>query len=184
MPKFKTKRIDGKAAANWPAIQLAAAKHEQSIIEVRAYDPEKEISDAQMRYFHACIIKEYSAHTGNSAWESEQWLKREAGEQWFMQEIKPEEARRGTVMFECLNPYCRKLFVVPKRGTHGDLYCPNDSCRWGDVRLFFMLSKTELSTRDFNEYLQNCWDFMASINRPVQPPDKAWRINQLQESAK
>ncbi|MDO8302665.1 MAG: hypothetical protein Q7T18_05440 [Sedimentisphaerales bacterium] len=183
MSKFKTKRIDGVAAADWPAIHLAAAKHEQAIIEVRAYDPDKEISDQQMKYLHAVVIKEYSSFTGHSPWESEQFLKREAGEQWFMQEIRPEESRRGLVMFECLNPHCRKLFLVPRRGMSGVYHCPGDMCGTDNIRMFFMLSKTELSTKDFGEYLHNCWDFMASINRPVQPPDKAWRENQAVQPA-
>lgn len=183
MSKFRGKTMENKPLAAWPAIYKACAKHEQFIIDVRAYDPEKEISDQQMKYYHAVIIKEYSGHTGSSLWESEQFLKREAGEQWFMQEIRPEESRRGLVMFECLNPHCRKLFLVPRRGVGGVYHCPGDLCGSDNIRMFFMLSKTELSTKDFGEYLHNCWDFMASINRPVLPPDKNWRVNQLQESS-
>lgn len=175
MAIFKTKRIDGQAAADWKAIQLAAAKHEQALIEVRAYDPDNEISAQQMKYYHAVVIKEYSRFTGHSPWASDQFLKRRAGSEWFVSEIKFEEPRRGLLMFECLKIECQRLFLVPRRGDAGVYHCPN--CGSDDIKLFFMLSKTELSTRDFGEYLHNCWDFMESINRPVQPPDRNWRLH-------
>lgn len=174
--KFRGKTENNQPLADWKAIYADCRKHEQFIVEIRKYDPAKEISNQQIKYWHAVPIMEFANYTGYSAWKAEQWLKRECGEQYFMHELKEEENRRGIVMFECLNQHCRDLFVIPKRGEHGVLICPQ--CLLDNIRLFFMASKTELSTKDFNVVLENTYDFMASINRPIQAPDKNWRNNQ------
>lgn len=50
----------------------------------------------------------------------------------------------------------------------------------GDICI---ISKTNLSVKQTNKWLENCWDWMESIGCPVPPPDPNWRINRLQESA-
>jgi hypothetical protein len=176
MPSFKGRTIDGQPSAVWPKIYAACAKHDRFIVDIRKYDESAEISIQQMKYWHSTPVKLYAEHTGNSTWLSEQWLKRECGEQWFMQEVKEEESRRGRIMFECMNVHCRHLFTIPRRsGVTSEYVCP--LCERHTIRMFFMLSKTELKVNDFIQVLQNTWDFMESINCRCPPPDPNWRIN-------
>jgi len=176
--EFQGQGIDGKAAANWPAIQKACGKWDRFIVEVRRFDEQREISLKQMAYWHAVVVLEYSQKTGESLLRSEWILKRSAGRLWFMLEAEEEMAKRGQVMFECQSVACQNMFVLPRK-FRGKYVCPN--CRSTNIRLFFMLSKTELSVKVFNWFLENAWNFMESIGYPVPPPDPEWRINQKEQ---
>ncbi|MCK5127223.1 MAG: hypothetical protein KAR42_13295 [candidate division Zixibacteria bacterium] len=92
MPKFRGRTIDNQPAANWPAIHRACAKHDQFIVEVRAYDEAKEISLQQMRWLHCkngpiTILSEYM---GVSKLIAELILKRKCGEEFFVHKIDGE----------------------------------------------------------------------------------------------
>ncbi len=180
MPTFHGKTIDNKPAANWQAIYQACVKYPDFLIDIRKYDAAKEISIQQMKYWHPVPVKIFAEHTGYSLWKSEQWLKRERGSHWFVHEVEEEENRRGQIMFECLNPACRNLMLCPAK-LRGKYVCRE--CR-SPVRMFFMLSKTELSVNDFNSFLENTWEFMEEINCPCPKPDPNWRINQRQSNQK
>ncbi len=39
----------------------------------------------------------------------------------------------------------------------------------------FIISKTELSTKQTTVWMENIWDFMEAIGCPVPPPDKDWK---------
>ena len=181
MPElFKGRTVDNQPTAKWPAIYKACKKHERFLVEIRKYDEAAEISLQQMRYWHSMPVKLYSEHTGNSLWVSEQWLKRECGSQWFLLEVEEEESRRGQIMFECQDPNCRHLFILPGK-MRGKYVCPN--CKNHNIRMFFMLSKTELSVNDMMQVLQNMFDFMSSINCECLPPDPNWRIKKKERVA-
>lgn len=47
--KFKGHTVQDQPAANWKQIYRECAKHPEFIVEVRKYDPEKEISLQQMK---------------------------------------------------------------------------------------------------------------------------------------
>ena len=72
MAKFKTKRIDGQATADWPAIHLAAAKNEVSVIEVKEYSEAAEISAQQRKWWKGVLLPELAKDTGDtvSVWET------------------------------------------------------------------------------------------------------------------
>jgi len=176
--KFKGHTDNGNPLTNWKKIYAQCRKYHQFIIEVREYSQEAEISMAQMAYWHCMPIKLFSEHTGYTLWKSEQWLKRECGAQWFMLEVEEECTKRGQIMFECQNPQCRQLFLLPGK-LRGKYVCRD--CHSTNIRMFFMLSKTELSVNDFTQVLQNTWDFMESIDCHCPPPDPQWRINQSKE---
>ena len=53
---FKGNTIDNQPTAKWKAVYRECAKYEQFIVEVRKFDPEREISLQQMRYMHAVVI--------------------------------------------------------------------------------------------------------------------------------
>lgn len=174
---FRGKTQNSLPITLWKAIYKACCQFEQFVIEVTKFDPDKQISYQQMKWWHCQPVTLYSQHTGCSLWESEQWLKRECGEHFFMQSVCEQENRRGLDMWECRNPNCRHLFRVPKRTPKGLYVCPNEGCFNADIRQFFMLSKTEIGIKDFNEIMKNASDFLGSINCPCPMPDKNWRIN-------
>jgi hypothetical protein len=164
--------IDGKACAIWRDVYKACETFRRFKIEISDRDSET-TSIQQMAYWHAKPIKLYADYAGLSLWKAEQYLKRECGEHFFMHEVKENEKRRGQNMFECLNPNCRNLFVIPKKNSAGLYICPQ--CYDERICLFFMLSKTELSIADFNHVLESAWDFMESINCHCPKPDPEWR---------
>ena len=178
--KFKGRIIAGKLVVDWPRVAEVCREYGQFIIEVRAYDREREISLQQMAFWHARPVKLFAQHTGYSEWKAEQWLKRECGELYFMLDLDATYKKRGTIMFECLDHTCRELFIVPRQ-SDGRYLCP--SCLKPDIRLFFMLSKTELKTHEFNKVLENACDFMDTINCPCGMPDRQWRMHQLETAA-
>lgn len=88
---FKGKTINDQPAANWPAIHKQAAKYSEFIIEVRQYDPEREITLQQMSYLHAVVYPALAEHMGVSQLMAEVILKKKCGEQWFIKEIDSNE---------------------------------------------------------------------------------------------
>lgn len=178
MAKFKGHTDNDKPLASWKKIYAQCCKYHQFTIEVREYSLEDEISRDQMAYWHSVPIKLFTEHTGYSLWKAEQWLKRECGSQWFMFEVESEESRRGQIMFECQNPHCRQLFLLPGK-LRGKYVCRE--CKSTNIRMFFMLSKTEISVNDMMQVLNNMFDFMESINCPCPPPDPNWKTNKTKE---
>lgn len=87
MAKFQVQRINGQPVGSWKAIYRECLKHERAIVEVRPYDPEKEISIQQMRYLHGVVIPLFVDFTGDSAQYWENKLKLECGSQWFKPEV-------------------------------------------------------------------------------------------------
>ena len=85
--------IDGEPAANWPAIQQECGKYAVFIIEVRRYNPDREITRAQMAWLHcengpiACL----SDYMGCSRLVAEVILKKKCGSEWFIVEIDGQE---------------------------------------------------------------------------------------------
>lgn len=75
MPKFITKRIDGKAAGNWPAIERSAAKFHVAEIDVHEYDPERRATEQQIKWWWSVPVEEYKNHTGYSKYLAEAALK-------------------------------------------------------------------------------------------------------------
>jgi len=176
MTIFHTVTIDNQAAvvgANWPLIQSEAARYHRAVVEIREYNPLVEISAQQMKYWYAVPVTEY-ARIGHTRIEADRYLKRHCGTEWFVLDVEEEQTKRGQNMFECLK--CGNLFLVPHK-KRGKYVCPAENCGCDNIRLFFMLSKTEVSISIFNDFLENTFAFMKSINRPIRPPDKNWRIN-------
>jgi hypothetical protein len=89
MPLYRGKIIDGKPALNWPAFNAECKKHTESgfVVEVREYDPDKELSLQQMKYLHAVVVPLFSNYTGDSKQYWENKLKVECGSKWFKPEI-------------------------------------------------------------------------------------------------
>ena len=133
---FKGKTIDGQPAAAWEAVYKACTRHERFVVEVRNYDPDKEISLQQMKYLHAVVIPALAEYIGCSQLIAEIILKKKCGEEWFIQQVDGNE---------------------------------------------IIISKTMLTIKQTTKWLENCWDFMESINCPVPPPDPNWRVNQQKE---
>lgn len=69
-------------AADWPAIQAAAAQYERFIVRVEKYDEQKEISLKQYAYLHAVVFPILAEAIGCSLWEAEYQCKRWCGQQW------------------------------------------------------------------------------------------------------
>lgn len=135
---FEGFTTDGEPATNWPKIHEDCAKHDRFIIEVRKFDPEREISLQQMKWLHCkngpiVLLAEYM---GCSKMIAELILKKKCGERFFIHKID------------------------------------------GDT---VIASKSMLSVKQTNEWIENIFDFMDSINCPVQPPDPKWRENQQKE---
>lgn len=91
MSKITGKTVNGQPATDWNKVYGECAKHEQFVIEITAYDPDKEITKNQMAYFHAVIIPMFVESTGDSPQYWENKLKVECGTKWF----KPEEINIG-----------------------------------------------------------------------------------------
>ena len=130
MPDFRTKTIDGKPCTDWKAIYKEAAKHLQSIITVKKYDPEKEVSDKQMAYLHAVVFPTFAGEYHCSVLWAEITLKRCCGEQWMVKRVEKTE---------------------------------------------LILSKTILSVKQCNQWIENIWDWCGSHGIHIPQPDKDWR---------
>ena len=92
MTEFRGSTINGKAAANWPAIQQKCAKWDRYIVEVRQLDEQREISRKQMAWLH-CDNGPFamlSDHVGCSRLTAELLLKKKCGESLFIKEIDGE----------------------------------------------------------------------------------------------
>lgn len=171
---FKGKTVGNQPCAHWKHIYAECKKHEQFIVEIRKYDEDTEISDQQRKYFHAVPVKHYAEHTGHSMLKAKILLKRHIAPDLFMKNVRPKESRRGSIMFECTDAYCKDLMYLPAQDEHGAYVCP--LCH-SDVRMFFMLSIMELKIKQVNEVIKNAVDFMGSINCPIEMPNPEWRVN-------
>lgn len=171
--KFKGHTVNNQPATNWKAIYAACRKYERFIIDVSEYNETTLISDQQRKYWHAVPVEEYARYTGHSTLQAEHILKRECGREHFFREIKENQTERGQVMFECLNPLCKKLFTRPFRTPSGIHVCPD--CKEYNFEAFFMRSKTCLTIKEMNEVIYNAVDYMSSINCPIELPDPNWR---------
>jgi hypothetical protein len=89
--EYRGKTIEGKAACNWPAIQVEAASHENFIISVEKWDEEKEISKQQMAYLHAVVFPALAKEMHCSLLWAEITLKRCCGEQWLIKRFEKTE---------------------------------------------------------------------------------------------
>lgn len=153
-----------------------------SVVEVRKYDKQKEISLAQMAYIHCenGPIKMYAKEHGYSSLEAELILKRECGEHLFIHELKGDNwfkmmEKLGAAYFECLNPMCRRL-TYPDKIKKIDMVriCPN--CNTKHPRIIFILSKTELTTKQTTEWIENMYNWLRDMhNIQVELPDQEWR---------
>jgi len=177
--EFRGQRIDGKAAALWKTIQAECAKYERFVVEVSEYDELKKTSLHQMKYWHTKVISEYSEKSGESLLKSQWYVKRGASRHLFMLEIDEDMGKRGETLFECQNPLCKNIFVKPAK-LRGKWVCPEKHCHSPNIWMFYMLSKTELTIKVFNQILESTWDYMEKCGWPVEKPDPAWRekINQ------
>ncbi len=81
--KFLGKTRDKQPAADWKAVYRECAKYPRFIIEAREYNEAREISLAQMAYFHAVVVPLFSDYTGDSKQYWENKLKIECGSKWF-----------------------------------------------------------------------------------------------------
>jgi len=45
-----------------------------------------------------------------------------------------------------------------------------------------IISKTMLTVKQTNKWLENCWDWLESIGCPVPAPDPNWRLNHAKNS--
>ena len=88
--KYKGNTNNDQPLADWKAIYKQCRKYERFIIEVREYDPEKEISLQQMKYIHAVLVPALADYVGCSKLMAEQILKKKCGEEWFVKEIDGE----------------------------------------------------------------------------------------------
>lgn len=178
---FKGKTNDGEnpilTGRKWSEITAACKKLKSWAIEVIDRG-ELDISEQQMKYWHAVPVNIYAEYTGTTLWKAEQLLKRECGENYFVHKLKNSETRRGQVMFECKDPLCRNLFRIPVRmkNDYGTFLCP--ICLKNQLEIIFMLSKTELKVSEFNDVLENTWDYLESIGCKCPPPDPEWRKNE------
>jgi len=87
MTLFHGDTIDKEPAANWPVIQKECAKYPKFTIEVKKYDAQREISDAQMAYLHTVVFPVIADHMHSSLWEAEFLCKTQCGEQWLVQRM-------------------------------------------------------------------------------------------------
>ena len=172
--------IDG---SSWPRVQMDAAQFQRFVVEVRKYDEASEISIAQMRYLHAVPIREFVKQMGFSEWYVKLWLKREYGKALFMSDVRIDEHRRGQIMFECENSFCRQMFFLPDRNPSGVYSCPK--CGLISIRMFFMLSITELTVNQVSDWFQSMWDGYEGLwHAQIQRPDPEWRITKAKRDAK
>lgn len=87
MTMFRGKTFDESPAIDWKAIYAECAQHNEFVVEVRRYDPDKEISRQQMAYVHAVIFPALAEYVGCSQLMAEVMLKKKCGEQWFIKEV-------------------------------------------------------------------------------------------------
>ena len=150
------------------------------IVEIRKYDAKQEISYNQMKYIHCDNgpIKLFSQYQGCSTQEAELILKRECGENLFIRELTGSTwfelcELRGKAYYECKSQVCRKL-IEPKdiKLVEGKRVCP--TCG-NSIRVISILSKTELTTKQCNEWIENMYQFLQQYDINVQMPNKDWR---------
>ena len=87
MPRFITKKIDKQVAFDRPGFDAAVNKYDSAVIEVRKYDPAKEISLQQMKYLHAVVFPALAEFMGVSHLMAEVILKKKCGEEFFIKEV-------------------------------------------------------------------------------------------------
>ena len=87
--KFEGFTTDGEPATNWKAIHRICARYYRFIIEVRKFDPDREISLQQMKWLHCenGPIALFAEYMGFSVEESQRDLKRKQGRQWLVEEV-------------------------------------------------------------------------------------------------
>ena len=149
------------------------------IIEARPYDKKIHTSHQQMKYLHCDNgpIKLFSEYQGSSVHEAELFLKRECGEHLFvrplgMSTMDSLAGKIGKAYWECTNSACRKLAELQLIAKNKR--CLN--CNSDKHRLIMILSKTELTTKQTNEWIESMYSFLSSsdIDVRVQMPDADW----------
>ena len=168
MPQFILHTIDDKPCGPWRDIYAACARYPRAMLEVRRYDEQAETSLQQMKWWHDQPIPAYAEMTGHSEWYAEILLKKE-NRHHFMKNLREQEGRRGRVMIECLTGHCGNLFIRAAQNKDGLLCCPQ--CGGMKLMPFFMLSKTELTVKQFGEVMENTVDYLNRIGCPVTLPD-------------
>ena len=177
MQQFKTVTMDGLAAGLWDDIKTEAAKYPRSLITVERFNPERAISAQQMKWVHCedGPIRIYS-EIGHSLAESENYLKRQCGRQWFIVDITDDNwwESTGEIYYECRHSLCGQIFRPNLvRCIAGILRCKE--CGGKDIHLIAIKSKTGLTVNETTDWFNNMFDFMESIGHPVSKPNKNWR---------
>ena len=152
------------------------------IIEVRKYNAQLEISHNQMKYIHCDNgpIKMYANHYHYSLQESELYLKRECGEHLFIRELTGATwfelcELKGKAYYECKSQVCSSLLepkTIQLDKIDGKRICPKCST---EVRVISILSKTELTTKQTNDWIDSMYTFLTEKGVNIQLPNKEWR---------
>lgn len=106
MPRFKGQLVDGKAAADWKAVYAACAKYERFIVEVRRYDPQREITRRQTAWWKGILLPALVEDTGDSTESLETKLKLSV----MPDEFKPQTVVVNNISFSYV-PSITKLSV-------------------------------------------------------------------------
>ena len=120
MPRFITKKIDKQVAFDRPGFDAAVNKYDRAVIEVRKYDPAREISLLQMGWLHCenGPISVMADHLGVSRLIAETILKVKCGEEWFIKDIDGREVvlskttlsiTQTNKWFENIFDFCEKI---------------------------------------------------------------------------
>lgn len=119
MPKYYTKTIDGLPAVKdfkWRDIYNMAGSFHRSVIEVKEYDENAEISEDQRKWVH-CEAGPIRLIMDQYAWsfrDAKEYCKVEWGRKWFVVELTDEniDKTEGVLRFECRRAACGKFFHV------------------------------------------------------------------------
>lgn len=192
MPVFITNTIDGVAAVQdntWEDVQVEAAKHHRSAIEVRKYDEIAEISEQQRKWLHckAGPIRELMRE-GWSFRDAKEYVKVEYGRQWFVVELTDKNCNEvdGVFRWECKRVACRKLIHPVDVLYYVDNYenapvkrqCPH--CGNVQLKPIAIKSIMAVSVKNTNFWFAEIFDHMPKI----LPPDPDWELNEQKDRKK
>ena len=156
---------DGKT---WKNIYGEAGRHHRSIIEIKEYNENSEISDQQRKWLHckAGPIREL-VKTGWGFDDAKLHLKVAHGREWFVTYVTPDNYHKlkGDLYWECEGLMCRKL-IHPAIVEYADSkrVCP--FCKKPDIRLIAVKSIMNVSVKNTTEWFHNIWDKFPRIKRP------------------
>ena len=179
---FLTKNIDGVPAVQdgtWQDIIDEAGKHRRSVIEVREYDENAEISQQQRKWLHCAAgpIREL-VRSGWSFREAKEYCKVEWGRQWFVVELTDDNVAKtdGVFRWECRDFKCRKIMHPMDILIDGDgeRFCPH--CK-SDVYPIALKSIMGMSVKKINLWFAEIWAHFPKNEdgtARVQQPDPNW----------